>query len=197
MAFALAKAVTNAFAVQYVLPTIAGVAVCLAFQASQRPARRELTGIVILTCFFGWFVIQQRYLFLRGREMAAQPALAFPSGVNFDPIDPGRKLPIVAPNRVEYLQFVHYWPAGYTRRLYLLVPESGPPDHLESLARWSDLRVSKYGEFVAVHKHFLVYGMGGEPGKWVLGRLADEGATIELRGSWADQPVFEVTLGGG
>ena len=195
--FALAKAVTNAFAVQYVLPTVAGLAICFVFHASERLARRELAGLVLFSCFFGWFVIQQRYLFLRGRELAAQPSLAFPSNVNFDSIDPERKLAIVAPNRVEYLQFVHYWPVEYSRRLYLLTPDSGPPDHLEALARWSELRVRRYREFVQAQGRFLVYGTGGEPGGWVLRRLAEEGARIELKGWWADQPLFEVTVSGG
>lgn len=196
IAFGLAKAVTNAFAVQYVLPTIAGVALCFVFHGSERLARRELAGLVLFSCFFGWFAIQQRYLLLRGRELAAQPSLAFPSDVNFDSIDPERKLAIVASNRVDYLQFVHYWPAEYSRRLYVLAPDNGPPDHLEALARWSDLRVRKYREFVAAHRRFLVYGTGGEPGGWVLRRLSGEDAAIALKGWWADQPVFEVTLAG-
>ena len=69
--------------------------------------------------------------------------------------------------------------------------------HLEALARWSELRVRRYREFVEAQSRFLVYGTGGEPGGWVLRRLADEGARIELKGWWADQPLFEVTVNGG
>lgn len=197
VAFALAKTVTNAFHAHYVLPTIVGLALCFVFHAQERAARRELLGIVVLLCFFGWFVIQQRFLFLYGRELDAQPPGASFSAVSFDAADPQGSLPIVAPNRVEYLQYVYYWPAEYTRRLYLLVPGSGPPDHIESLARWSDLQVVKHAEFVAAHKRFLLYGMGGELGQWVLLRLADEGAAIEVKGSTRGQPIFEVTVPGG
>jgi 4-amino-4-deoxy-L-arabinose transferase-like glycosyltransferase len=189
-AMLLAKLYTGAFVDRYALAAVAGVSVVLGFAPAiyEQPERRPsaLAAIVLFTYFL---LAQGAALprFLSGPPVLEKFSL------------PGESPVVVTDGRV-FLQLVHYCPQ-MRPRLYFLADSQAAlkyigyttvDDALPSMTSYVSMNVEPYGQFVAAHKEFQVYGPYGTPYDWTIARLVDDGAHLELQGRFGPYMLFHV-----
>jgi len=149
-------------------------------------------------------------LFLPGWRLArlATPAEASETATrkDYDRIHP--ELPIVANSALTYLEMDHYENPALLARLYYLVDSESAIKYMQSNATEGVLvmkqhfpiraNVSRYADFAATHRHFLVWGAIEKQQGWLLTKLKAEGAQVTEIGlfesPYEDSRLYEVTL---
>ena len=107
--------------------------------------------------------------------------------------------PVVAAGSLTYLQLWYYAPRLTRSRLvYLADPNEAVrftgSDTIDRgylvLARWTPVRVEPYDVFMERQRQFTIYAAGGG---WLLDKLAETGATVNLAGSEPGGQLYRVT----
>jgi len=129
-----------------------------------------------------------------------------PASLKFTEVKPD--LPVAANSALTFLQMDHDEDAAFVRRLYYL---TDPPaslkyaktnifDQLPTLKEYFPIRANfeSYSDFVAQHRHFLVFGLMDQSEYWLLQKLRAEGADLQRLGDfdtpYQDGRLYEVTL---
>jgi hypothetical protein len=117
-------------------------------------------------------------------------------------------LPIVAASGLTFVELGHYGNPAVLHRLVYLRDRQAAIRYANA-TMFEDLdrmqpdfslpgRVNTYPDFIARHRHFLVLGTPGYPEDWLLKRLADEHAAIQLVGEYElpykDRALYEVSM---
>jgi hypothetical protein len=117
------------------------------------------------------------------------------------------ELPLVANSALTFLEIDHYEEPALLSRLYYLVDPASSIKYTHStmtegllvMKQYFPIRanVSPYADFVAAHRHFLVWGVMDQQG-WLLRKLKTEGALVTELGKfdtpYADSQLSEVWL---
>jgi hypothetical protein len=183
------------FSPRYTMAAIVGIAVALPLSLRRVAGRASLAEGVLVVLLLLPFALTAR---------------ATVSGVAIRPGDPfadrrllaeALKRPgrVVASGSLTFLQLWYYAPpAARTRLVYLADPESARrftgSDTIDrgylALARWVPLPVMSYAEFVSRQRAFTVYAAGSG---WLIARLEEDGASLELAGAEAGGREYRVT----
>jgi hypothetical protein len=156
---------------------------------------------------FAAAVVTVGFLLLRviGTLVAQPPAYSS----KFTQVHP--ELPFVDNSALTFLEMDHREDSAFLRRLYFLSDRASAIQYAHStltegmpvLKQYFPVRANTptYSDFVAQHRHFLVYGMIDEQGEWLLKKLRAEGATLTEVGTfdtpYLDSNLYEVTLPSG
>ena len=193
-AFLLARFVTEAWAARYVGPAVVGFCILIAVTLYGRIRRSHgnLVAGVLFAVLAGWFLWQQISLVRLSRGISyAEDQLA-----ELGDFSTHGDLPVVMPHGSQYLPLAHYWPKPLASRLYYLTDRGAALRYrrtamgghaLARFAQWVPLNVVPYRSFVENHPRFLVFGSVG----WVLPKLIEDGARVELKGFAAGLRVYE------
>ena len=63
----------------------------------------------------------------------------------------------------------------------------------EALRQWTKLPIPDLSSFLIVHQQFYVIQRGSSPG-WLIQRMREDHAEIELQGTYAGNPVYLVQV---
>ena len=193
-AFLLARFVTEAWAARYVGPVVVGFCILIAttLYGRIRTSHGNLVAGALFAVLAGWFLWQQVSLVRLSRGISyAEGQLA-----ELGDFSSHGDLPVVMPHGSQYLPLAHYWPKPLASRLYYLTDREAALRYrhtamgghaLTRFAQWVPLNVVPYRSFVANHPRFLVFGSIG----WVLPKLLEDGARVELKGFAAGLRVYE------
>lgn len=189
-----------AFYPRHALPTfMMGYLLSLLIIAYESRTNR-LSGLVAALVIFGFTLYPTMRDLLRRPE---GPAAV--SQIPYYQIHP--ELPFVTNSGLTFLEMDRYENPDLVARLYYLVDrdsairydKSNLTEGLAVMRRYFPIRanVSSYADFVAKHKHFLVWGVMDQSG-WLLRKLKTEGAHITEVGKFStvyrDSELSEVTL---
>jgi dolichyl-phosphate-mannose-protein mannosyltransferase len=191
-AMLLAKLYTGAFVDRYALAAVAGVSLVFAFAIAiyEEPGRR--VSALLAVTFFSYFLISQ---VLAVPRFVAGPAVLTKLSL------PGESPVVVSDGRV-FLQMHHYCPQLRSRLFFLADHNAAMKymgfttvdDALPSMASYISMNVAAYGQFVAAHKEFQVYGPYGSLYDWTVSRLVDDGAQVILQSRVGPYPLFQVRV---
>ena len=196
-AFLLARFVTEAWAARYVGVVVIGfcILVAAALYGHLRRSHGNAVAAGLFVVLAGWFLWQQASLVSQSQGASyAEGQLA-----ELNDFSPLGDLPIVMPHGSQYLPLAHYWPKARAARLYSLTDREAAFQYrgtamgghaLSRFAQWVPLNVVAYAAFVETHDHFLVFGSIG----WVLPKLLEDGARVELKGFADGLRVYEVRV---
>jgi hypothetical protein len=118
------------------------------------------------------------------------------------------ELPFVAACGLTFLEMDHRESPDFVSRLYYLTDKESAFNYVHASAfdgyahmrPWFPIRANifDYHDFVAHNRHFLVLATPGCPLEWLLLKLKDDGARIQLiqdqKTGYRDRNVYEVTL---
>ena len=197
-AFLLARFVTEAWAARYVGPLVVGfcILIAAALHGRLRRSHGSLVAAGLFVALAGWFLWQQASLVRLSQEVSHAEG----QSAELDDLASRSGLPIVMPHGSQFLPLTHYWPRERASRLYSLTDREAAFRHrgtamgghaLTRFAQWVPLNIVAYSEFVGTHNHFLVFGSTG----WVLPKLLEDGARVELKGFADGLRVYEVRFG--
>jgi hypothetical protein len=193
---------TGAYVSRYVLPTVAGMAVFLAFALCWSLKGDRLAGLVLTLVFAGWFV--QKGMGTAKAQDAVNGGLRTPLGSVFQNTSwmkalENSPLPIAATPAVFFMKLQHYAPEVVRERLSYPADEpmalkyegvSTGDTSLLHISRMLPIRVSAYREYVARYPRFLVCAETTNP-TWLVRALLDEGAEVRLVERSGTYFVFE------
>ncbi|MCU1335579.1 MAG: hypothetical protein JWO19_1160 [Bryobacterales bacterium] len=184
------------------LTTLAAYLLLILFIAYESRANR-LSGLAAAIVILGFTV------FLPAKILVPRPssaeAIAVRARKDFDRIQP--ELPFVTNSAFTFLEMDHYEKPDLVARLYYLVdPESSIKyahsnltEGLLVMKQYFPIRANPvlYADFVATHRHFLVWGEMDFNG-WLLRKLKTEGAHLTQIGKfdtpYLDSLLYEVRL---
>jgi hypothetical protein len=192
----LAKMITGAFTIRYVLPALLGIAVLVAWgldwAVGDRPRVAVIATVLLGTCFLAKFVQDKRAV--QADADHVRYVCRFLTGT-----DPNLPLVIASPHL--FFQLSHYAPRQLAARLAYLGDikiglDRTQTDSVErglmSLKPIAPLNVVSYRSFLHSQQVFLVYATPG-PYSWVVPQLVDDGRKLELAGAHGDASLFLVT----
>lgn len=198
VAFTIVTLVTNAFVGRYVLPTVIGFSILVAFALYSLPRGRALIGTALLLFMSGWFTVTQlqtlRTTVETSRDRFEAIQLLQSEG---DPY-----LPIVASEPHIFMALAYYAPPDITSRLvYLGDPEASlrrlghnsvDRGMLDLIGPWFHLPVKEYRPYIRSHRRFLVYGNVGWLA-WLPDELQADNMRLELEARRKDEFLFLVS----
>jgi hypothetical protein len=192
-AVALAATVTHVYYDRYGLAAIIGSSILFAFLVFTGSRGRNVGGVTLLAIFVLGFIAH---------------ALGTSQGPSFiqnrTPDQFEKNLPFVISNGLLFLEMDHGAPADLTPRLYFLSDPQAARRYTGSdildntyliMKRWFPIRghIEEYDKFISEHQRFMVYGPMDFPLDWLILRLVDDGARLNLRGQFGDRLLFDVT----
>jgi hypothetical protein len=135
-----------------------------------------------------------------GASIATAPLIA-----NLESVEPD--LPLVANTGITFLERDHQEPESVVKRLYLLDDEQASSRiahdtvfaHYERLTKVFPIRgtVEPYCKFIAAHPQFLVIGAYDHPQGWLLRKLDQDGANLQVLGTctegYASCQIYKVS----
>jgi len=192
-AVALAATVTHVYLERYGLTAIVGSSILFAFLMFTASRGRNVGGVTLLAIFVLGFIAQ---------------TLGAPQGPTViqtrTPDQFEKDLPFVISNGRLFLEIDHGAPADLTSRMYFLRDPRAALHYTGSnifdngyliMKRWFPIRghVEDYDKFISEHRRFMVYGPMDFPLDWLILKLVDDGARLNLRGQFGDRLLFDVT----
>jgi len=180
---ALAKGFTNAYRASYVLCTIVGLAVGLAFLVHRHARSCSLIGCVLVIVLGGWICVKEVSQWHDLGNDKDKVGSTCRSLVRENP----EGLPVVISEPGIYLQLHRYAGPDLADRLVYLqsrelamryLNEDTPERALAALKPLAELNVERYRDFLATHREFLVHGQRG----WLFRALIVDGADVQMRG---------------
>jgi hypothetical protein len=190
---------------RYVLPTVAGLAVFLAFSLCWAFRGDRLAGLVVTMVFAAWFVqkgagtVKAQNAVNGGfRTPLAQPFQNTP----WMKVLESSSLPVAATPAVFFMKLQHYAPEGVRERVSYPADEQialkyegifTGETNLLRFSRMLPIRVPAYREYLARYPRFLVCAETTNP-TWLLRALVDEGAEVRLLERSGTYFVFEASL---
>ena len=194
---------TGIFTSRYVLISILGIALWLGLAACRKAHGDAVLAVMAIGVLGGWYI--QKYPALAIRQAASSglrdhrgPYAKTPWMQTLE----GSSLPVVVSPAVFFLPLQHYAPAHVKARLVYLtsLPDALRYDrtdtgdrNLQLFNRRLPLGVSDYTRFVTEHQRFLVCAETTNP-TWVIEKLRDQGARMELRRRDGTYLVLDVTM---
>jgi hypothetical protein len=195
--FLLAKFVTGAFVLRYVMPSVLGFGVLTAVLA--RPWAYPKSGIVHVLAIAILAYIPGRVA-LAARDVLADRSRQEQACAQLGSLSADAETVVVA-DGLQFLEIQYYaTPAVAGRLVYVSdLPASLRCQGkdlcdrtLQTLRRHVPLPIEDCGPFLASHHHFVVYGERG----WLPRTLVDAGVEVTVRGVAGDSGVYAVTLRG-
>jgi hypothetical protein len=194
----LAMAMSSLFTFRYALAATLGFGIVVASAVSAADRGRPTVGVLCLLVLLGHLAVLEAWKGngLRGTDSSQVPAVLRPG--QYD------TLPIVVHDRLRFWPLAHYAPPALSSRLTLLVDvdasqrftgSSYPDRAMLTLSQSVALRVVEYRSFLDKYDRFLVYWRP-MPCGWVLAKLAEDGARIELVSHVGQEFLFLVTRKG-
>jgi len=193
--FVMAVLVTHAYVYRYILNTVIGIALLLAFLTYRVERYRRLYGVIFALSFGLWAVGS---LIHYGHKAPSKP-YALARGV-VETIGTAT-LPVVVPNFNRYLVLYFYLPAHLKNRIYYPLDRSldRQPSESDTIGRaflnlqpFVPINVPTFCAFAKQHPTFLIL-TGGDG--WLYQELAEDGATINvLSGKYPADAVLSVTV---
>lgn len=197
LAVLLGVFLTGTFTLRYALPLAVSVSIVLPvvvrwLNPAGGPAEIALC-LLLLWGFSGVVRHSPRDVPATVRDpLAARPLLA--SALS----QPG---PVAVGGSLQFLQYWFYTPPNLRGRLWYLADPDAAVRYTGSdtidrgylaLSRWTPVTVQRYDEFVRRHSAFRLYTGGSG---WLLPRLREEGATLELLGREPAGELYLVSIG--
>jgi hypothetical protein len=196
-AVALAATVTHVYYDRYSLTAVVGFSILFTFFGFTRSGDRHLAGVTVLIIFVLGFIAQ---MVDTSRDASTQSVIT----QNPTPDQVEKNLPFVIGNGLLFLPIDYGAPADLTPRLYFLSDPQAARRYTGSdildntyliMKRWFPIRghIEDYDKFISEHQRFMVYGPMDFPLDWLILRLVDDGARLNLRGQFGDRLLFDVT----
>jgi hypothetical protein len=199
LALLAGRLVTGVFVPRYGLGAVAGASLAVPLivwrlNVRRAPAELVLCGTLLWVVGASVLATAQRPHQVMPDPVAARPV--FLSSLR----SPG---PTVVSSSLHFAQLWYYTPPEFQARLrYLADPDQAlertGADTIDrgylALARWRRVPVEPYGRFVADYPDFRVYESGSG---WLLGKLADSGASIEEIASEPGGRLYQVRIPAG
>jgi hypothetical protein len=192
------------FVWRYVLPAVAGLSVFLMLGVCRVLKGDLLAGSLLVVSFFGWFGYKN--VTTIRLQAAENGGLRTPIAEPLERADwarelKGSTLPIAVVPAVFFLKLQHYAPEPVRSRVIYPFSEklalkyegiyTGETNLLQ-LARRVPINIADYQTFVRDNKRFLLCAETTNP-TWLIEKLLDDGARLELRKRVQTYFVFEVT----
>jgi hypothetical protein len=175
---------------RYVIWAVIGFSIGLAWMA--RLLRESRALIVVAAVFFALSAAHSLKPWVFGWSRPSTDAMI----VNAPPA-----VPIVISDVVEFLQTAHYADPSLRARLYYVadrnaaVRYTGQDEsdaHILALRGWAPFRIGSYDTFRATHDRFVLYETSGMYA-WMVARLIDDGAHVQLLQREGGAQLYEVT----
>ena len=202
ISYILAKIVHSGLTERYVLSTVLGAPLALAY-ILPRLERRSL--VVVVGFFISLFSVQEAVFWKAHKDRLTRfesPAVSVERLVSLAGYP---DMPVVVSDGLEYLAIAHYATPPIAKRFVCLVdvPASlvfADDDVMDKeliiLRSFAPLRVWDFADFASQHHAFLLYssnGSGGDPHDWWTARLVRDGYTVRVVAADHRQSVFLVT----
>jgi dolichyl-phosphate-mannose-protein mannosyltransferase len=207
IAVTLAKLVTGAFVVRYVLPSVLGFSILLAVAAYRlSDGRAIMSALFVLSLSMTFIALQVRdfrYVsHARERQAKTQEFLRLNSQDN---------LPIVVSDLHTFMELAYHAPRDLASRVFYLADPQASLRYLGhtsvdqgilDLQPWFHVNIERYKPYVASHQRFLVYVSGRYLNNatsnihWLLSELATTNRPIRLRSRYEDGLLFLITSEG-
>jgi dolichyl-phosphate-mannose-protein mannosyltransferase len=197
VAVIMAIFVTGAVTARYVLPSVIGFSILIAFAAYRSLEGRAIMGVSLVVLLCGGFVMAEVRTFQSIAEISSTQAKTY----EFLRSNNESNLPIVASDPHTFMTLAYYAPRDITSRLvYLADPQaslrylghSTVDRAMLGLKPWFGLRVEEYASYVASQQQFLVYGPIGWL-NWLVSELTATNRRIELKGRNRENLLFLVS----
>ena len=207
-AILLAKSLGAVFYFRYGLAAVIGFSCLLPWLLRRNPASDRRLGVVLTLLFAAVFGGGFLMELLPGLSRVRQEAATAAGG----PSIPGHPLltrafetglPLVIGDAKLFITIDHYGtPELVSRTYYLSDPHaaihytgSDVFEHLDMLRTWFQIRAhtEDYSSFVAAHRKFLLYCDPKDELQWILPKLTDDGAQLNLKGTAETALLIEVT----
>jgi hypothetical protein len=196
-ALLLALALTHVFETRYGLPAVMGLGILFAFLAYSRTGNRRTTGVLLMGVFLAGFLMNS---FWAPPDDTTQSLAT--RGLDPDQVE--KDVPFVIGNGTLFLQVDHYARPDLASRLYWLRDPQVSLRYTGSnifdknypiIRRWFPIKghIEDYQRFISQHGRFMVFGPMHDPLDWLIFKLVDDGAQMNLKGQFGDNLLFEVT----
>jgi hypothetical protein len=189
----LGEYVTGVFTFRYILPAVAGLSLVVAFVSCRRSAGCVFLGGALLLCLLQIAVQQGNREYARLTNESARIAAA----CDYLGANSSAGLPVVVSGPLPFLELAHHASPELAARLYYLSDPALSQHYLHhdtaeralrNLRRRVPVGVVDYGDFLAGHHRFLVYGDDG----WLRPALQAAGARFEARGRCEGRGLYLV-----
>ena len=195
-AVALAATVTHVYMDRYGLAAVIGSGVLFAFLGFTRSGDRNVAGVTVLVIFVLAFIAPLLETSLDASTQSVTSQNRTPDQIEKD-------LPLVIGSGLLFLPIDHGATTDLASRLYFLRDPQAALRYTGSsvfdngyliVKRWFPIRghIEDYDKFISEHQRFMVYGPMHFPLDWLIFRLIDDGARMNLRGQFGENLLFEV-----
>lgn len=178
-AVAAALLVTHMFTMRYALIALAGFSFLAPMVAAHMLRGRALPGFLMTAALGMGFAYSSMEIPPSRNPFDGEPLLR-------EALQQG---PVAVPDGQLFLQMWHYAPEPLKSRLLFLADNQAALKYMgfdtidggiRDLRPWSSVQVVEYRSFARPGREFLVYQNTLRPG-WLISKVVDEGATVELR----------------
>jgi hypothetical protein len=192
---AAAIAVGGIFVPRYALACVVGLATAVPLLVWRFGDRRGIAQIILAVLLAGRFS-QSAYASLSDPPRFVNPVAGRPLFVDALNGPP----PVTVTSGLVFLQLWYYTPPAARGRMWFV---ADPREGLRStgsdtidrgflvLARWTDINVATYGDFVAAHPRFRLYVAGSG---WLRQRLLDDHAALQVTGREPGGTMIDVEV---
>ena len=207
VAVTLAKLVTGAFVVRYVLPSVLGFSILLAVAAHRLSVGRAIMSALFVLSLSITFIALQ----VRNFRYVSQASLRQAKTQEFLRFNSQDQLPIVVSDLHTFMELAYHAPRDLASRVvYLADPQASlrylghtsVEQGILDLQPWFRVNVEHYAPYVASHQQFLVYVRDrylNNPNaniNWLLSDLTTTNRRIELRSRHEDGLLFLISFEG-
>jgi hypothetical protein len=178
-AVAGALLVTHMFTMRYALIALAGFSFLAPMVAAHVFGGRALPGFLLMAALGLGFAYSSVEIPPSRNPFDGEPLLR----------EALQRGPVAVPDGQLFLQMWHYAPEPLKSRLLFLADNQAALKYMgfdtidggiRDLRPWSSMQVVEYQSFARPGREFLVYQNTLRPG-WLISKVVDEGATVELR----------------
>jgi len=198
VAWTVAALFTGAMTPRYVISTIIGLSIAIAFFPRSLSSGSAIVNGSFVICLLGGFFSVQ----LRGLQNIAEVQSHRVRAIELLHSNGHKRLPIVASDLNTFTTLAHYAPKQIAERLVYLSDAQASLKYLKhssvdqgilDLKPWFRLNIEEYRRFISEQKQFLVYG-GTDPNwVWLHSELNHGGFRIEMEGRNKANFLFLVT----
>jgi hypothetical protein len=193
----LAISVTGAVISRYVLPSVIGFSILIAFASYRLLDGRAIMGVSLVVLLSSGFVVRE----VRNFRSIVEASLDQARTYDFLRSNNKNELPIVASDLHTFMTLAHYAPSDIASRVVYLADPQASLRHLGhssvdqgilDLKPWFRLRIEEYRPYIASQQRFLVYGSIGWL-NWLVAELTATNRRIELKGRDKENLLFLVS----
>jgi hypothetical protein len=184
--------VTHIFNDRYALIGLAGFCLLAPMVAAELLGTRGIAGGVMLAVLAWGMAIRSMDHPSEGNPFAGEPVLR-------EALEQG---PVVIPDGLLFMQMWHYAPERLKSRLIYVADDQAALKYMgfeafetgiRVLRAWAPVNVMEWGDFTHNTREFVAYQTLLRPG-WVLERVVEEGATVEVRKTTRYRELVKVRL---